>query len=123
MTFRRIRFITSALAVGVLGMFFHVAAIASPIHDAALAGDITIVEILIANGADVDERDVHGYTPLHMAIEEGHTEVAKVLIENGADVNARMVSEHGEDYSPLYLSIVLGRRAVESLLIDNGAEK
>lgn len=98
-------------------------AIASPIHDAALTGDVELVEILIANGADVDERDVSGYAPIHLAIQEGHTEVAKVLIKNGVDVNARLVGDDGRDHSPLYLSIILGRRAVESLLMDNGAHK
>jgi ankyrin repeat protein len=41
----------------------HSPGVASPIHDAVLEGEIELVEILIANGADVDERDVHGYTP------------------------------------------------------------
>ncbi len=96
---------------------------ATPLHDAVLTGDVELVELLIANGADVDARDVRGYTPLHFAIQEGHTQVAKVLIVNGADVNARSVDADGGDVTPLYLSIILGRRAVESLLLENGAEK
>ncbi len=96
-------------------------ALASPIHDAALTGDVELVELLIANGADVDDRDVHGYTPLLLAIQEGHTDIAKVLITNGADVNTRAASDGGEDVTPLYLSIILGRRVTESLLRDHGA--
>jgi ankyrin repeat protein len=94
---------------------------ASPIHDAALAGDVELVEMLIANDADVNARDVHGYTPLLLAIQEGHTDIAKVLIANGADVNARSVSDGGEDVTPLYLSIILGRGITETLLRDHGA--
>jgi len=96
-------------------------ALASPIHDAALAGDVELMEMLIANGADVDTRDVHGYTPLLLAIQEGHTDIAKTLIANGADVNARAVSSSGDDVTPLYLSIILGRGIVADLLRDNGA--
>lgn len=94
---------------------------ASPIHEAAVTGDVELVEMLIANGADVDDRDVHGYTPLLLAIQEGHTDIAKVLIKNGADVNARAVNDGGEDVTPLYLSILLGRSITESLLRDHGA--
>jgi ankyrin repeat protein len=96
---------------------------ASPIHDAVLNGEVELVEILIANGADVDERDVHGYTPLHLAIQQGNTDAAKVLINNGADVNAKTIGDNGNDLSPLYLSIILGRSAVESLLLDNRAQR
>ena len=94
---------------------------ASPIHDAALTGDVELMEMLIANGADVDERDVHGYTPLLLAIQEGYTDMAKTLISYGADVNARAASDGGDDVTPLYLSIILGRGVVETYLRDHGA--
>ncbi len=94
---------------------------ASPIHEAALAGDVELVELLIDNDADVNDRDVHGYTPLLLAIQEGHTDIAKVLIANGADVNARAASDGTEDVTPLYLSIILGRGITETLLRDHGA--
>lgn len=94
---------------------------AAPLHDAAVIGSVELVERLIANGADVDARDVRGYTPLYIAIQSGHVEVAKVLIANGADVNAGAVDDAGQYRTPLYLSIILGREAVESLLRERGA--
>jgi ankyrin repeat protein len=96
---------------------------ATPIHDAASEGEVELVEILIANGADVDARDVNGYTPLHIAIQEGYTDVAEVLIDNGADVNARTIGDNGNDLSPLYLSIILGLSDIESLLLNNRAQR
>jgi ankyrin repeat protein len=96
-------------------------AVASPIHEAALAGDVELVKLLIENGADVDDRDVQGYTPLLLAIQAGHTDIAKVLIANGADVNARSASDGGDYVTPLDLSIILDRRAVGSYLRDHGA--
>jgi ankyrin repeat protein len=110
-----------AIFICLASMVFSSTVLASPIHDAAVTGDVDLMETMIANGADVDERDVHGYTPLHLAIQEGYTELAKVLIANGADVNARAVSDGGTNVTPLYLSIILGRGAVESLLRDQGA--
>jgi len=95
--------------------------LASPIHEAAVAGDVELVEMLIENGADVDARDVHGYTPLILAIQAGHTDIAKVLVTHGADVNARAASAGGEDGAPLYLSIILGHGLTEALLRGHGA--
>jgi len=104
-----------------VSLVFSATGLASPIHDAALTGDVELMEMLIANGADVDERDVHGYTPLLLAIQEGYTDMAKTLIVNGADVNARAVTDGGNDVTPLYLSIILGRGAVANLLRGHGA--
>ena len=117
--FIKIYFLGSLLLLGsfaIAGTVF-----ASPIHEAAVAGDVELVEILIENGADVDDRDVHGYTPLLLAIQAGHTDIAKVLIAGGADVNARAVNDGGEDVTPLYLSIILGHGLTESLLRGHGA--
>ena len=56
-------------------------------HHAAVSGRKEIVELLIANGADVNAKDDVGTTPLHHAITK---EIAELLITNGADVNAKM---------------------------------
>jgi ankyrin repeat protein len=120
---QRIRYYFLATVIFFSSLALHSIGIAAPIHEAAVNGDVELLEILIANGADVDVRDVNGYTPLHLAIHEGNTEVAKVLINNGADVNARTIGDNGNGLSPLYLSIILGRSAVESLLLDNRAER
>ena len=117
--FNRFYFLFGFLFLAVFAL--KATAFASPIHDAALAGDVELVEMLIANDADVNARDVHGYTPLLLAIQEGNTDIAKVLIANGADVNARAVSDGGQDVTPLYLSIILGRGLTASLLRDHGA--
>jgi ankyrin repeat protein len=115
----KVNFLGSLLFLGSFATA--VTAFAAPIHEAAVAGDVELVEMLIENGADVDDRDVHGYTPLLLAIQAGHTDIAKVLIAGGADVNARAVNDGGEDVTPLYLSIILGHGLTESLLRGHGA--
>ncbi|MEC4885764.1 MAG: ankyrin repeat domain-containing protein [Scytonema sp. PMC 1070.18] len=48
-----------------------------------------IVQILIAFGADVHGRDIHGRTPLILAAEFDNVEAVSKLIQAGADVNAK----------------------------------
>jgi len=55
---------------------------------AARKGHIEVVELLLANKADVNASDTDGFTPLYVAAQNGHTEVVELLLANKADVNA-----------------------------------
>ena len=60
----------------------------TPLHRAAIKGHTQIIQLLIANGADVNAKhDAFGTTPLHYAAEEGHKKIAELLITKGANVN------------------------------------
>lgn len=48
-----------------------------------------IAEVLIAAGADVDQRGSAGYTALMGVCFKGNVELAKLLIAKGADVNLK----------------------------------
>ena len=61
----------------------------TPLHYAADEGHTEVVELLIANGVEVNGKDEDGRIPLHFAANSGHKEVVELLIANGADVNAR----------------------------------
>ena len=56
-------------------------------------GNREIVENLLNDGVDVDER-YRGFTALIKASQQGHTEIVKMLLENGANVNAK--DTHGD---------------------------
>ena len=58
-------------------------------HIAANKSHKETIELLIAKGADVNEKGKYGRTPLHEAATYGHKEVAELLIAEGADVNAK----------------------------------
>jgi hypothetical protein len=40
-------------------------------------------------GADVNAKDIHGYTPLHGAASVGNNEIINLLVAKGADIHAR----------------------------------
>lgn len=57
----------------------------SAINIAAWRGDKRMVELLLAQGAEIDDRTKWGEVPLHHAVTFGHAEVCEVLLKAGAD--------------------------------------
>ena len=57
----------------------------TPLHIAARMGEIDHVELLIANGANVDAIGEDGATPLHDAAGYGRVAVVKALLAAGAN--------------------------------------
>jgi len=58
----------------------------SPLHMAAKEGHGAVVDLLLAEGADVNARSKYGDTPLHFALGSGSVEVITALYQAGADV-------------------------------------
>jgi len=59
------------------------------IHEAAYTGNIEAVKQHLADGTDVNAKDLTGFAPLVFAASWGHKEIAELLIAKGADVNVK----------------------------------
>jgi ankyrin repeat protein len=66
----------------------------TPLHRAAIKGDVAIVQELLRANANIQAQRSGGFTPLHTA---ETNEVARVLLDHGADPSA--VADNGR--SPL----------------------
>ena len=83
----------------------------------------TIVDLLLAHGADINAKDNRGRTVLHKVHSES-AEFVAFLLERGADVNMR--DANGE--TPLFVTISQGSwqmdrtRTVIDLLLANGGD-
>lgn len=68
---------------------------------ATCANKIEVVDLLIANGGDIEAKDsLYKGTALGFAAWHGCADIAKLLVERGADVDGM-----GEDPSPLALAL------------------
>ena len=76
-----------------------------------MKGHKEVAELLIANGADINAKNLTLRTPLLVAAILGHKEIAELLIANGADVNAK--DENG--WTPLvYAKFVYKRESPDA---------
>ncbi len=85
----------------------------SLLHEAVALGNKNLIELLIANGANVNVQDEDGNTPLHYG--KDNQETTQLLIANGADVNAK----NKEGNTSLHQT---KNPKVAQLLIANGAD-
>ena len=63
----------------------------SPLHYAALVGDVKICCLLMEKGANIASRNISGETPLLVAAEQGHADVINALLEKGMRISYFMV--------------------------------
>ncbi|CAH1118962.1 unnamed protein product [Phaedon cochleariae] len=90
----------------------------TPLHLAAIKGDVEQVCKLLAHRADPNVADFAGWTPLHEACNHGWYEVAYRLVQAGANVNARGL----DNDTPLHDAAINGHLQLIKLLVEHGAD-
>lgn len=105
------------LAFGLLLQLDASPGLAGPIHEASRNGDVERTQLLLDQGADLEERDGTQETPLIAAALAGKRNVAELLIEKGADIDAR----NDRGLTPLHAAAYGGHLEVVRLLIANEA--
>jgi ankyrin repeat protein len=79
--------------------------------------ETTMIELLLANGADVSKCNTSGSTALNYVAGNGHLEYAKVLIAAGADVN----HSNSNGLTVLHVAIIKNHAAVVQLILEHCA--
>ena len=92
----------------------------SALHFSCAKGDFPkIVDMLLTNGADINQRSCRGYTPLMAAVAVGRLETVRKLLELGADIHALDM----EGNSALHLACAIGDfPKIVDILLTNGAD-
>ena len=89
----------------------------TPLEFAAQGGHRKIVELLIAEGADVNANSKSG-TPLHSAAIQDRSEIVELLIDEGADMDWKNMA----GYTSWDLALIHGHKETAALLITKGAD-
>ncbi len=84
----------------------------TPLHVAAVRGDLAELTALLDGGADINAVGELGYTPLHYAVSQEMLEAAELLLSRGA--MKTIGDEHGR--TPLDLASLRERDAFVRLL-------
>lgn len=74
----------------------------TPLHFAAASGNPKIVDMLLANQADISAKDKDGRSPLFYALVNGRYDIATLLIKKGSDLT--LVDNVGVDIEELILN-------------------
>ncbi|KAK4451577.1 ankyrin repeat-containing domain protein [Podospora aff. communis PSN243] len=93
----------------------------TPLRWAAAYGHGSLVKLLLAHGAKVDDRDKDGWTALRWAVQKGHMHVAKVLISAGADIRSPLGGD-ADRRTLLQWAASEGRDPLVRLLIKRGVD-
>ncbi len=89
----------------------------TPLLFAARSGDAASAKLLLAAGADPNDRLPDGTSALVLAAQSGHRDVALTLLEKGADPN-----DMGIGYSALHAAILRSDLTLVMALLAHGAD-
>lgn len=93
------------------------------LHLMVIAGDVEMVELCLAHGADPKKRDCFGLLPFHLAIVHGHLKMLQnmlpVMRAFGQSVHT---PENAAGLSPVHLACIFNRPKILEWLLDHGAE-
>ncbi|KAJ4860619.1 ankyrin repeats (3 copies) domain-containing protein [Trichoderma breve] len=89
----------------------------TPLMVAAMSGRNSMVELLLAKGANIEATDDGGRTALSLAVFRVREDMVDLLITHGANVNLH----DGDGSTPLLTAIDRGDKALVQLLLARGA--
>jgi ankyrin repeat protein len=93
---------------------------ASPLSEAALAGNVELIKALLEAGADAKTASsLDGETVLMSAARSGNLEAVRLLLDRGADVNAR---ERYRGQTALMWAAAERHSPIVKLLLERGAD-
>ncbi len=85
---------------------------------ATIGGKIETVNLLLAHGAKLEDRDFAGNTALNWAALRGYTQVASALIKKGANIN----TQNNAGASPVHYAVSTHNISMLKMMVENGAD-
>ncbi|PKK41422.1 hypothetical protein CI102_15090 [Trichoderma harzianum] len=89
------------------------------LHVAAREGELEVVRLLLAKGANTSHTGRTGVTPIAYAIDEGQVAVVDLLLQHDVDIDSVCA---GSDRTPLLYAASEGQVEVVQFLLKKGAD-
>ena len=96
----------------------------TPLICAANGLHLEICDLLLANNADVNAKNLQGYTALYVAASKGDEALPIIKLLLKSDANSTLGPTHGNDdagATPLFIAADRGSNAIIECLLKNGA--
>ena len=90
----------------------------TPLHNAAFAGSLEIINRLLNGGADLYARHSRGWTPLHLAATHDSPNIIAFLIDQGSNLDAQT----DDGFTALSIAVANNNPDVFDLLMSRGAD-
>ncbi len=87
---------------------------ATPLSDAIMRNNVTLVKQLVLSGYSIEARNKDGLTPLLLAIDGGNKEIIKFLLDNKANINA--AARYG--MTPLMRAVAHKEKSIVQLILS-----
>eukprot|EP00698_Gefionella_okellyi_P007003 TRINITY_DN1702_c0_g1_i1.p1 TRINITY_DN1702_c0_g1~~TRINITY_DN1702_c0_g1_i1.p1 ORF type:complete len:874 (-),score=236.12 TRINITY_DN1702_c0_g1_i1:15-2393(-) len=87
---------------------------ATPLHNAAAVGDVSVIRMCLEFGASINTTDHDGRSPLHAAAAAGRTDAVRLLVEQGAETGI----QDSEGNTALHLIASIANAALVQQLIE-----
>lgn len=97
----------------------------APLHFAAEQDRVAAIQLLVAEGAGMNDKDAKGYTPLLLAAVENNVSAVEALCALGADISSRVKTNfcfEGDDFAALDLAAYYGWTDIMNVLILHGSD-
>lgn len=105
----------------ILSLTFVFATACAPVFRAAVAGDVSLLKRLLAEGKRPDAGR-HGLTPLVLAVHQRDVEMAKALVDAGADLRWQFLRGRLGRISLLHLAAITRDADMVTYLLSVGAD-
>ena len=94
----------------------------TPLHEACLRGNLTIVKELLNHGAEIFARNIDSEVPVHAACKEGYVEIVKEILRRNRDEAKKLAEAHDNRFNaPMHLAVESGDIETVKVLLVAGA--